>query len=62
MTTEPVQVKNDFEVLCAWCGVKIRTDQTEESYRTCLECFYQSITDQLNSQIKPSSLLIASDR
>ncbi len=62
MITEPVQTENDFEVLCAWCGVKIRTDQTEESYRTCLECFYQIVTDQLNSQKRPRSLLIASDR
>ena len=62
MTIESAQTENEFEVLCAWCGVRIRTDQTEESYRTCLECFYQSITDQLNSQRQTSSLLIASDR
>ena len=60
--TEPAQSENDFEVLCAWCGVKIRTDQTEESYRTCLQCFYQIVADQLNSQKRPDSLLIASDR
>ena len=58
----PARTEPDFEVLCAWCGVKIRTDQTEESYRTCLECFYQIVSDQLNSQKRPESLLIASDR
>ncbi len=62
MITEPAQTENDFEVLCAWCGVKIRSDKTEESYRTCLECFYQIVSDQLNSQRRPNSLLIASDR
>ncbi len=62
MIIEPSQTENDFEVLCAWCGVKIRTDQTEESYRTCLECFYQSVTDQLNSQRQTNSSLMASDR
>ncbi len=62
MISEPAQNENDFEVLCAWCGVKIRTDPTEESYRTCLQCFYQNVTDQHNSQIRPSSILIASDR
>jgi len=62
MITEPTETENDFEVLCAWCGVKIRTDQTEESYRTCLQCFYQIVTDQLNSQKRPDSLVFASDR
>ncbi len=62
MITEPAETENDFEVLCSWCGVKIRTDQTEESYRTCLECFYKIVADQLNSQKRPDSLLIASDR
>jgi DNA-directed RNA polymerase subunit RPC12/RpoP len=62
MITEPAQAENEFEVLCAWCGVKIRTDQTEESYRTCLECFYQIVTDQLNSQRQTNSSLMASDR
>jgi DNA-directed RNA polymerase subunit RPC12/RpoP len=62
MTTDATLTEYDFEVVCAWCGVKIRTDQTEESYRTCLQCFYQIVADQLNSQKRPNSLLIASDR
>ena len=62
MITEPAETENDFEVLCAWCGVQIRTDQTEESYRTCLECFYQIVSDQLNSQRRSGLLLISSDR
>ncbi len=62
MITEPAQTENDFEVLCAWCGVKIRTDQTEESFRTCLQCFYQKVTDQLKSQTQTNSILMASDR
>jgi DNA-directed RNA polymerase subunit RPC12/RpoP len=62
MTNEPIETESDFEVICAWCGVKIRNDQTEESYRTCLECFYRIVADQLNSQRRPDSLLIASDR
>lgn len=62
MITEPDQSENDFDVICAWCGVKIRNDQTEESYRTCLECFYKLVADQLNSQRRPDSLLVASDR
>jgi hypothetical protein len=62
MIAEPVNIENDFEVLCAWCDVRIRTDQTEECYRTCLECFYQLVSDQLNSQKRNGSVLIASDR
>ena len=62
MITEQDQTENDFDVLCAWCGVKIRNDQTEESYRTCLECFYKFVADQLNSQRRADSLLITSDR
>jgi hypothetical protein len=62
MTTECTEIENDFEVICAWCGVKIRNDQTEESFRTCLECFYQIVAEQLDSQRRPDSLLVASDR
>ncbi len=62
MISEPAQNENDFEVLCAWCGVKIRTDPTEESYRTCLECFYQTVRAQLDSRRQTNSSLIASDR
>jgi DNA-directed RNA polymerase subunit RPC12/RpoP len=62
MTIETTQTEYDFDVLCAWCGVKIRTDQSEESYRTCLQCFYRIVADQHDSQKRPSSLLIASDR
>ncbi len=61
MIIEPAQTENDFEVLCSWCGVKIRTDQTEESYRTCLQCFYHSIT-AAKSQAQTNSNLMASDR
>ena len=62
MITEPTQTEGDFEVLCAWCGVKIRSDQTEESYRTCLECFYRIVNEQLNSQRQTNTGLMASDR
>lgn len=62
MITEPAQIEDDFEVLCTWCGVKIRSDKSEESYRTCLQCFYQIVSEQLDSQRRLSSLLIASDR
>ncbi len=62
MITEPAQTENNFEVLCAWCGVKIRSDKSEESYRTCLQCFYQIVNEQLNSQRQTNTELIASDR
>ena len=62
MITEPVQMENDFEVLCVWCGVKIRSAKTEESYRTCLECFYRIVNEQLDSQRQTNTGLIASDR
>ncbi|CAN5715875.1 hypothetical protein BH20ACI3_BH20ACI3_05340 [soil metagenome] len=62
MITEPAQTENNFEVLCAWCGVKIRSDKSEESYRTCLQCFYQIVNAQLNSQRQTNTELIASDR
>jgi hypothetical protein len=62
MIIEPSQTEDDFEVLCAWCGVKIRSDKTEESYRTCLQCFYQIVNEQPNSQRQTNTALIASDR
>ena len=62
MIIEPVQAENEFEVLCTWCGVRIRTNPTEEAYGTCLECFYQIVAEQLNLHKPSCSVLMASDR
>jgi hypothetical protein len=39
-----------YVVECAWCGAKIREDYEEESTGVCLKCFYQMLTNHLQSQ------------
>ncbi|PWT93821.1 MAG: hypothetical protein C5B55_03795 [Blastocatellia bacterium] len=39
-----------FRVLCIWCGVKIRDDQSEDASGLCLKCFYQLLKEQLGTQ------------
>lgn len=62
MFDELTQLKNDFRVLCIWCGVEIRRDASENSFGTCLDCFYRNVCDQLNAQRPPSPSQFASDR
>ena len=62
MIIEPVQAEDEFDVLCTWCGVRIRTNRTEEAYGTCLDCFYQIVAEQLNLHKPSGSALMASDR
>lgn len=43
-------VRNDFKVVCVWCGKKIRTDKHENSTGECLQCFYRILSEKLLSQ------------
>ncbi len=40
----------EFQVLCVWCGERIRFDNDEDSLRTCLECFYRMVNAQLDAR------------
>lgn len=63
MINEPTSTSDGFQVLCIWCGEQIRNDKNEDSFGTCLQCFYRIVGDQLNSQRRTSSgSLNASDR
>ena len=45
-----VEREDVYVVECVWCGAKIREDNDEESTGVCLKCFYQMLTDHLQSQ------------
>ncbi len=55
-------ISEDFTVLCTWCGVEIRSDRNEDSFGTCLDCFYQMVGNELNAQVPSSLNQFASDR
>jgi len=45
-----VEREDVYVVECVWCGAKIREDNDEESTGVCLKCFYQMLTNHLQSQ------------
>lgn len=47
---ENVEREDVYLVQCVWCGAKIREDNEEESTGVCLKCFYQMLTNHLQSQ------------
>ena len=56
-------VKEDvYVVQCVWCGAKIREDDQEESTGVCLKCFYQMLTNHLQSQKRTAYGDFVSDR
>ena len=42
--------KTEFQVICIWCGKKIRNDKHEDSTAECLQCFYRILSEKLLSQ------------
>ena len=54
--------KDVYVVECVWCGVKIRDDNDEESTGVCLKCFYQMLTNHLQSQKQTAYSEVVSDR
>jgi DNA-directed RNA polymerase subunit RPC12/RpoP len=57
-----VEKEDVYVVQCVWCGAKIREDNEEESTGVCLKCFYQMLTNHLQSQKRTASGDFVSDR
>ena len=57
-----VEKEDVYLVQCVWCGAKIREDNEEESTGVCLKCFYQMLTNHLQSQKRTASGDFVSDR
>jgi DNA-directed RNA polymerase subunit RPC12/RpoP len=51
-----------FLVQCIWCGAKIRDDENEEAKGVCLNCFYQILSNHLQTQKKAAYGEFVSDR
>jgi DNA-directed RNA polymerase subunit RPC12/RpoP len=60
---EKLKVKRrTFVVQCIWCGAKIRDDENEEAKGVCLNCFYQILSNHLQTQKKAAYGEFVSDR
>ena len=57
-----VEREDVYVVECVWCGAKIRDDNDEESTGDCLKCFYQMLTNHLQSQKQTAYSETVSDR
>ena len=57
-----VEQEDVYVVQCVWCGAKIRKDNEEESTGVCLKCFYQMLTNHLQSQKQTAHGESVSDR
>ena len=57
-----VKQEDVYVVECVWCGAKIRDDIDEESTGVCLKCFYQMLTNHLQSQKQTAYSDAVSDR
>lgn len=62
MNYELGEGENTFVVQCVWCGVKIREDNEEDTNGVCLRCFYQMLTNHLDSQKRSAYGDFVSDR
>ena len=51
-----------YVVECIWCGVKIRADKEEDTDAVCLKCFYQMLSNHLQSQKRTAYGEFVSDR
>jgi Zn ribbon nucleic-acid-binding protein len=57
-----VKQEDVYVVECVWCGAKIREDNDEVSTGVCLKCFYQMLTNHLQSQKQTAYGDAVSDR
>lgn len=63
MTEEANKTSEVFQVFCIWCGVRIRPSDDEDSFGTCLRCFYRMVSEKLASQMATDAeSVFASDR
>ena len=51
-----------YAVQCVWCGAKIRDDDDKNGTGVCLKCFYQMLTNHLQSQKHTAYGEFVSDR
>ena len=54
--------KQKYQIICIWCGSKIRDDKKEDANGVCLKCFYQRLTNHLRSQKRTTHGEFVSDR
>lgn len=54
--------EDNYTVECVWCGAKIREDNEEDATGVCLKCFYQMLTNHLQSQKRSAYGEFVSDR
>ena len=54
--------RRSFQVVCIWCGVKIRDDKEQDSTGVCLKCFYKILSNHLSSQKRVGYGDFVSDR
>lgn len=50
MNQEPKQGEDMYPIQCVWCGAKIRDDKQEDASGVCLKCFYEIMSNHLQSQ------------
>ncbi len=48
--SQRLEQEDVYVVACVWCGAKIRDDDEEDTTGVCLKCFYQMLTNHLQSQ------------
>lgn len=54
--------EDSYVVECVWCGAKIREDKEQDSDAVCLRCFYQMLSNHLQSQKRAAYGDFVSDR
>lgn len=62
MNYELAEREDVYMVQCVWCGAKIREDNEEDTNGVCLKCFYQMLTNHLDSQKRSAYGDFVSDR
>ena len=60
--SQRLEQEDVYVVECIWCGAKIRNDDEEDTTGVCLKCFYQMLTNHLESQKRTASGDFVSDR
>ena len=56
------ELRQEFQILCVSCGVKIRDKASEDSYGLCLKCFYADLAKRFNGQARVTAGEFVSER
>ena len=62
MNERPEEKDDAYVVECNWCGAKIRDVNEDDTTGVCLTCFYQMLTNHLESQKRAAYGDFVSDR